>query len=87
MTRIPNYEQYGSLRESLQMHLSKINIHDFSLREDLQNAFKENLNIQHFSLRDSLPGIVYYKGECSSKPEFKVNMVLLPFLVFLHHWR
>ena len=40
MIRIPNYEQYGSLRESLQMHLSKINIPDFSLRESLQNAFK-----------------------------------------------
>ena len=40
MTRIPNYEQYGFLRESLQMHLSKINIQDFSLRESSKNAFK-----------------------------------------------
>ena len=40
MTRIPNYEQYDSSRESLLMHLSKINIQDFSLRKSLQNAFK-----------------------------------------------
>ena len=41
MTRIPNYEQYGSSRESLQMHLSTINVQDSSLRESLQNAFKK----------------------------------------------
>ena len=31
MTRIPNYEQYGSTRESWQMHGSKINVQDCSL--------------------------------------------------------
>ena len=25
------------------------------------------------------------KNKCPSKPEFNVNMVLLPFLVFCHH--
>ena len=31
--------------------------------------------------------IITRKCKCSSKPEFNVSMELLPFPVFLHHWR
>ena len=51
MTRIPNYEQYGSSRESLQMHFSKINVQDFSLRKSLQKCIQIKFKHSAFLLK------------------------------------